>query len=153
MPNVVGVILPCWQRQDQLLLDQGYPDPCSGCLDLLRNRCRGYGRCVVRQCHDGTQRRTTTSGGKIAVYERQFFPKLREVLVVTLAHVGNESDPTSSIVLQMKVFSDIPLSDVSTPFVFPYSKAPVLTRLGNLRRLEQLLDMLQRRTLVGLHEQ
>ena len=133
MPSAVGGTLPCRQRQDRLLLDQGYPDPYSGCLDLLRNRCRGYGRCVVRRCHDGTRRRITTSGDEIGVYEGQFFPRLREVLVVTLAHVGNESDYTLLIMLQMKVLSGIPLSDVSTPFVFLCSKAPVSIRLGNLR--------------------
>ena len=67
------------------------------------------------------------------MYEGQSFPKLRGVLVVTLVHVGNESGHTLLIMLQMKVFNGIPLSDVSTPFVFPCSKAPVLIRLGNLR--------------------
>ena len=67
------------------------------------------------------------------MYEGQFFPRLREVLAVTLAHVGNGSGYTLLIILRMKVFIGIPLSDVSTPFVFPCSKAPVLIRLGNLR--------------------
>ena len=67
------------------------------------------------------------------MYEGQFFPKLQEVLVVRLVHVGNESGYTLLIMLQIKVYSGIPLSDVSTPFVFLCSKAPVLTRLGNLR--------------------